>query len=170
MSCPDSDSTWFLAQYKPNCHRIAERNLRRQAIRTFLPVHEETKRSRGKFVTRTQPLFPGYLFVALNMAAGGWRKANSTFGISRLITMGAEPQPVPADLVAQLMLRCDHEGRLSAPKSLQPGDRVVVTKGALTEFVATVESIEPQRRVWVLLNFMGGAIRAEMSDTQLQSA
>ena len=50
---------WFLAQMKPNSHDIANRNLTRQGFETFLPLQEETRRTRGRFVTRRRPLFPG---------------------------------------------------------------------------------------------------------------
>jgi len=71
MSNHDSGTIWFLAQYKPNSHRIAERNLTRQ---------EETRRVRGKFATQMRPLFQGYLFVALDPRQGGRRAINSTIG------------------------------------------------------------------------------------------
>jgi len=92
-------TTWFLAQFKPNSHRIANRNLLRQGFQTFLPVHEETRRTRGKFTTRMLPLFPGYLFVALDITTDGWRKVNSTYGITRIVSLGNNPTPVPRDFV-----------------------------------------------------------------------
>ena len=52
-------TSWFLAQMKPNSHDIANRNLTRQGFETFLPLQEETRRTRGRFVTRRRPLFPG---------------------------------------------------------------------------------------------------------------
>jgi hypothetical protein len=67
MSYHDSGTSWFLAQFKPNSHRIAERTLLRQGFRIFLPLHEETTRIRGKFTVQMRPLFPGYLFVVLNL-------------------------------------------------------------------------------------------------------
>ncbi|WP_323811290.1 transcription termination/antitermination NusG family protein [Yoonia sp. 67-2] len=68
---------WFLAQCKPNSHAVAERNLTRQGFTTFLPIREETMRVRNRFVTKLRPLFPGYLFVALDVGAGKWRAVNS---------------------------------------------------------------------------------------------
>lgn len=165
MSTHDRGTTWFLTQFKPNSHNIAERNLTRQGFRTFLPMQEETKRARGKFITQMRPLFPGYLFVALDMLRGDWRSVNSTYGVTRLVSFGKEPTPVPLDLVSQLMLRCDREGKLLPPKLLKPGDEVTLTKGPFTDFVATIERIAPDRRVFVLMEIMGAktrvAVRAE---------
>ena len=169
MSNHDSGTSWFLAQYKPNSHRIAERNLARQGFRTFLPLQEETKRVRGKFETRLRPLFQGYLFVALDPRQGGWRAINSTYGITRLVSLGQEPTPVPLDLVSQLMLRCDASGKLLPPRLLKPGDQVTLTAGPFTDFVATIETIAPERRVWVLIEIMGGQTRVAVSAEHLRA-
>ena len=169
MSTHDRGTTWFLAQFKPNSHNIAERNLVRQGFRTFLPMQEETKRARGKFITQMRPLFPGYLFVALDMLKGGWRSVNSTYGITRLVSLGKEPTPVPLDLVSQLMLRCDREGKLLPPKLLKPGDEVTMTKGPFTGFVATIETIAPDRRVYVLMELMGAQTRVAVSAEHLRA-
>jgi len=168
MTCDDLDTTWFLVQTKPNSHRIAERNLSRQGFRTFLPLQEETKRARGKFITQMRPLFPGYLFVAFDVQTGGWRTVNSTYGITRLVSLGNAPTPVPLDLINQLILRCDEEGKLMPPKMFAPGDEVAVTKGPFADFIATIESVTPDRRVWVLMEIMGRETRVAMDAHNLK--
>ena len=125
MSDHDRNTTWFLAQVKPNSHNVAERNLARQGFQTFLPLQEATRRARGTFVTQMRPLLPGYIFVMLDRLQGGWRAVNSTCGITRLISLGNEPTPVPRDLVSQLMQRCDREGKLLPPELFKPGDQVI---------------------------------------------
>ena len=166
----DHGTTWFLAQFKPNSHRIAERNLVQQGFRTFLPLHEESTRVRGKFTVQRRPLFPGYIFVALDLLQGRWRAVNSTHGITRIVSLGKEPTPVPLDLVSQLMLRCDQEGMLLPPKFLKPGDQVTIKKGPFAEVVASIESVEPDRRVWVLMDIMGGKTRVAVKANQLRTA
>ena len=161
--------TWFLAQFKPNCHRIAERNLVRQGFQSFLPMQEETRRVRGKFTTFMRPLFPGYLFVAFDKAHGGWQAVNSTYGITRLVSAGKTPVEVPLNLVSQLMQRCDTAGKLLPPKLLSPGDQVIINKGPFVEFIATIEALTSDRRVWVLLEFMGQKTRVAVPADQLRA-
>lgn len=161
--------TWFLAQLKPNSAQIAETNLRRQGFRTFLPLEEGTRKARGKFVTVVRPVFPGYIFVAFDVASGGWRSINSTSGVTRLVSFGKDPAPVPLDLVSQLRLRCDQSGMLLPPKLLQPGDQVRVTSGPFADFVAEIESLEADRRVWILLEIMGGRTRVAVGPEQVRS-
>jgi transcriptional antiterminator RfaH len=161
-------NTWFLAQFKPNCHKIAELNLQRQNFQTFLPLKEETRRKSGHFITTIRPLFTGYLFVAFDTSNGGWRAINSTFGVTRLVSFGDDPQPVPLDLISRLMLRCDAGGKLLPPPILKTGDAVKISGGPFAEFAATVEEISPDQRVWVLLDLMGRTTRVAVHSDALQ--
>jgi transcriptional antiterminator RfaH len=161
-------NTWFLAQFKPNCHKIAERNLQRQNFQTFLPLHEDTNRKAGRFVSTLRPLFTGYLFVAFDTSKGGWQAINSTYGVTRLVSFGEDPQPVSLDLISRLMLRCDEAGKLLPPPILTAGDAVRISGGPFAEFVATVEEIAPDQRVWVLLDLMGRTARVAVHPDVLQ--
>jgi transcriptional antiterminator RfaH len=169
MTVHDPGTTWFLAQLKPNCAQIADKNLTRQGFKTFLPLEEETRQRNGKFISAMRPLFPGYIFVALDVTRGLWRSVNSTYGITRLVSFGKEPRPVPLDLVSQLMLRCDASGKLLPPKILKPGDQVALTTGPFANFVVEVEQIAPDRRVWVLMEFMGGQTRVAVGAENLRA-
>ncbi len=162
--------TWFLAQVKPNCAHIAERNLDRQGFRIFLPREQETRRRKGRFVTAERPLFPGYVFVAFDAAQGYWRKVNSTYGVSRLVRFGPHPAPVPEALVSQLRARCDDEGRLAPAPRLAPGDAVTLATGPFAGFVAEVDKLAPDRRVWVLMEIMGGQKRVKVAADELRGA
>lgn len=163
-----TEKTWFLAQFKPNSHKIAVRNLRRQNFQTFLPLHEETRRKAGRFITNLRPLFTGYLFVAFDTSNGGWSAINSTYGITRLVSFGEAPQPVPLDLISRLMQRCDEDGKLLAPRILKPKDAVEISGGPFADFAATVEKVDPDQRVWVLLDLMGRTTRVAVHSEALR--
>lgn len=165
----DRTQSWFLAQLKPNCASIAVKNLTRQGFKSFLPQEQVGKRRGEKFVTVRQPLFPGYLFVAFDKTSGHWRKVNSTFGITRLVSFSNEPAQVPLELISQLMLRCDQSGKLLPPKLVKPGDQVTITQGPFADFLGEVETIAPDRRVWVLMDIMGGKTRVAMHAEQLRA-
>ena len=103
---------WYLVQLKPNGHRLAKANLERQGFKTFLPLQNVTKRSAHKFVDRNVPLFPGYMFVKLDIAQNDWRKVNSTMGVARIVSLGGTPTAVPSAIVNEFISRCDDDGIL----------------------------------------------------------
>jgi len=164
----ENGDTWFLAQLKPNSAQLANKNLKRQGYKTFLPLETVTRQRSGKFVTALRPIFPGYIFVAFDVAEGAWRSVNSTYGVTRLVSFGKEPASVPNDLVAQLMQRCDVSGKLLPPQLLKPGDHVRMMTGPFANFVASIEVTAPDRRIWVLMDFMGGQTRVAVNADQLR--
>jgi transcriptional antiterminator RfaH len=170
MTFYDRRVDWFLAQLKPNSGQIAARNLLRQGFPTFMPMEDVTRRQRGKFIRVPRPLFPGYLFVSFDANASHWRAINSTHGVTRLVSFGREPAPVPQEIVSELMRRCDSSGKLLPPKVLQPGDQVRLTSGPFANFVAEVEKIAPDQRVWVLMEMMGGQVRVAVAADQVRYA
>ena len=161
---------WYLIQFKPNSHRLAERNLQRQGFETFLPMQKITRRKASRFVSDLKPLFPGYMFVSVNSELGPGRTINSTIGVSRLVSFEGKPKPLPLQLISGLMLRCDASGTLLPPKSLNEGDSVEMLNGPFANFVATVDTIDPEQRIWVLMDFMGQKTRMQVSANQLQLA
>ncbi|MBN2906949.1 MAG: transcriptional activator RfaH [Rhodobacteraceae bacterium] len=155
---------WALAQIKPNADRLAERNLLRQGFRVFLPRLASTRRSGARFVTASRPVFPGYVFVGQQAGAARWQAVNATQGITRLVSFGGTPARVPGALIAALRERVAQD---TVPP-VAPGDKVRLTAGAFADFVATVETLSPERRVWVLLDLLGGATRVAVDAGDLR--
>ena len=153
------DTAWYLAQIKPQAYRIAERNLHRQKIQTFLPVHSVTRKERGRFVTRDVPLFPGYMFVAFDITSGALRRVNATLGVNRIVTVGDTPADIPRHVVEGLRQRCDDSGRLEVPETPSIGEEVTLVTGPFADFVATVEKLDPDQRIWVLIDLLGRKTR-----------
>jgi len=158
---------WYLIQFKPNSHRLAERNLRRQGFGTFLPMQKITRRNASRFVSDLKPLFPGYMFVNVTTELAPWRAINSTLGVSRLVSYQSKPKPLPLQLISDLMQRCDASGTLLPPKSLSEGDSVEMPTGPFASFIATVDIIDPEQRIWVLIDFMGQKTRMQVAADQL---
>lgn len=154
---------WYLVQLKPNGHRLAKANLERQGFKTFLPLQNVTKRSAHKFVDRNVPLFPGYMFVELDTAQNAWRKVNSTLGVARIVSLGGTPTPVPSAIVNEFISRCDGEGILRPTQGIEVGQDVQVLRGPFANFVAKVEEISPDQRVWILIDLLGQSSRISVA-------
>src|ERR1019366_2133783 len=86
---------WFLAYTAPCREATAETHLRRQGFRSFLPRYLKTVRHARKLRTVKAPIFPRYLFVALNLDRDRWRSVNSTMGVVSLFMAHDRPVPAP---------------------------------------------------------------------------
>ena len=161
-------SQWYLIQVKPNSHRLAERNLQRQGFETFIPMQDTTQRKMNCFINQLKPLFPGYMFVNVKSDITHWRKINSTIGVSRLVSFDGKPKTIPEKLISSLMLRCDDEGKILPSKLLKEGASVKFLSGPFANFAATVDIIDPEERVWVLMEFMQQQAHVQITTDQLE--
>ncbi|MEB3421679.1 transcriptional activator RfaH [Salipiger marinus] len=164
------DQRWYILQLRPNCLGLALRNLARQSFEVFNPQHFVSVRRSDGFRQRKEQLFPGYLFVSLDPNSGAWRSVNSTRGVARLVSFGGRPTPVPLELMSGLFSRCNQDGELLPPEQLREGDLVRITSGPFADFTTTIETIDKDRRVWVLLDVLGRATRVKMRENELRRA
>ena len=153
-------SLWFVAQLKPNCGPIAERNLNCQGFTPFLPMERRTKRRKGQLKSIKSPYFPGYIFVGVEAHSAPSRAINSTYGISRLISFGPQPAPVPAALMEGLLNSCDPEGCVQNLVQVAEGDEVEICDGPFASFMGKIEKLAPDERAWLLIDIMGKSTRS----------
>jgi transcriptional antiterminator RfaH len=152
---------WYVVHTQPQCERRAELNLRRQGFATYLPRYLRSRRHARKTETVARPLFPRYLFVALDMAKDRWRAIHSTFGVSQLVLAGDEPAPVPDGIVEEIQAREREDGfvALGLAAGLGPGSEVRLVDSVFANYQGVIERIADDRRVAVLLELLGREVR-----------
>lgn len=164
---------WYVVESLPRAEERAALNLERQGIRTYLPRYLK-RRSHARRVEQVPaPLFPGYLFVALDVAAEPWRRVNGTFGCRQLVCDGEKPAPLPRGVVRALRAREDEAGfiRLVAQGAgFRRGDRVRITEGPLAERMGLVESVTDAQRVVLLLDMLGRRVRVQLDSCLISAA
>ena len=104
-----------------------------------------------------------YIFVELDTAQNAWRKVNSTLGVARIVSLGGTPTPVPSAIVNEFISRCDDDGILRPTQGLEVGQDVQVLRGPFANFVAKVEEISPDQRVWILIDLLGQSSRISVA-------
>jgi transcriptional antiterminator RfaH len=113
-------------------------------------------------------MFPGYVFVQFDITLPEWPKIRSTRGISRLVgNVSGGPSRLPAGLIDALKQRCAGNEPNSAANAFEMGDKVYVSSGPFAAFLATVERMDAQNRVWLLIDFMSRAARFSADADQL---
>src|SRR5690349_9957807 len=126
---------WYVVHTQPQHETRADFNLRRQGFRTYLPRYLRNRRHARRTELVVRPLFPRYLFVALDLACDRWRNIQSTFGVTHLVVAGEAPVPVPDGVVDAIRAREDNEGyvRLGLPAGVGPGSEVRLIDGIFAD-------------------------------------
>lgn len=152
---------WYVVQTQPSKEARAQTHLNQQGFTTYLPryLRPRTHARRAEVVAR--PLFPRYMFVALDLAHDRWRAVQSTFGVSQLIVSGDEPVPIADGVVGEIRAREDESGfvSLGLPAGLEVGSHVRLIDGIFAEAQGILERIADGRRVSILLQLLGRDVR-----------
>ena len=113
---------WYAVQSKPRQKRVALENLLRQHYAAYLRQCAQRKLTRGRHHSVTAPLFPGYLFVELDLDQDNTAPIRSTIGCTGLVRFGTRaPQHRPRPLVHREMCAAYRAaGVRPAPWSVYP--------------------------------------------------
>jgi transcriptional antiterminator RfaH len=157
----DLNARWFVAHTQPHAEAKAVANLERQGFATYFPRYLKRRRHARRIETVAAPLFPRYLFVAVDLGAQRWRSIYSTVGVTRLVCNGDEPSPVPDGVVAALRGREDTDGfiKLQSQPAFRPGAQIRVLDGAFASCLGLFEGIAERERIAILLDLLGRKVR-----------
>jgi len=146
--------------------------LTRQGFESYLPRFLKRRRHARKVDVAPVPLFPGYLFVALDLEAARWRSIHGTVGVSRLVCHGDDPAPIPEGIIEEIRGREDTAGWvvLRPQTALRSGQSVEISNGPLAELRGVFEGLDSKERVIVLLNLLGREVRARVPLGWVQAA
>jgi transcriptional antiterminator RfaH len=152
--------------------RKAEQNLMRQGFEVYLPRYLKRRRHARRVDFAVRPLFPRYLFVAIDMAAQRWRSIQSTIGVAHLVTNGDDPASVPDSVVGALRAREDEKGfiRIDVKPAFVPGDKVRVLTGAFMDSAGLFSGLADHDRVAILLDMLGRKVRVLLDADMVAAA
>jgi transcriptional antiterminator RfaH len=163
---------WYVVQTQPHSEGKADAHLRRQGFSTYLPRYLRQRRHARRTEIVARPLFPSYLFVALDLGRDRWRSVHSTFGVSHLILAGDEPLPVPDEIVERVRSREGEDGfvTLGLPAGLKLGSKVRLIDGIFADATGVLDRVADSRRVAILLRLLGREVRVSVPTASVGAA
>lgn len=163
---------WYVVQSQPNAEFKAIAHLNRQGFGTYLPRYLKRRRHARRVDVVAAPLFPRYLFVAVDLAAQRWRSIFSTVGVSSLVCNGDIPSPVPDHIIASLKGREDAAGFVCLDRrpKFRAGDKIQVLNGAFADCSGLFEGMKDSDRVAILLDLLGRKVRVTVDAESVAAA
>ena len=148
---------WYAVYTKPKREMVAEENLQRQEILTYLPLTREKRRRRERWIDCIVPMFSRYLFVNMDVTLQSTASIRSTIGVSNLVRFSGEPATVPKALIDLLRSRTDAEtGLIDIGKpQFQPGQKVIVLDGPFKDVGGIFQHSNGDHRAIILLDLLG---------------
>jgi transcription elongation factor/antiterminator RfaH len=161
---------WYVVQTLPHRESRAQLQLAAQGFRTFLPRYAKTVRHARKLGTVSAPLFPRYLFVALDLDRHRWHSVNGTFGVAGLVMGDEFPLSVQIGVVESLAASCSDDGHVQLADGLAVGQAVRVLSGPFADMIGKLVRLDGGARVQVLLQLLGGEVPVSVARAALLPA
>ena len=154
-----NSKAWYVVATKPRQEVVAQEHLQRQGYATLLPTLRLRKRQRGKWREVTEPTFPGYVFVGLELGSDDMAPIRSTQGCRDLVRFGQQPAVVHEDIIKALKSGHSAQGASAdeVKEPFSPGDLVTIEDGPFQGLSAIYCMNKGADRVQVLITLLGRA-------------
>jgi transcriptional antiterminator RfaH len=157
----ESTPRWYVAQTHPHAEAKAALHLGRQGFSVYLPRYLKRRRHARRTENVPAPLFPRYLFIAVDMATQRWRSIHSTIGVTRMVCLGDQPAAVDKSIIDGLRRREDACGFVQVERRIEfvAGDKIRVREGVFASCLGLFEGVTDAERVSILLDLLGRKVR-----------
>lgn len=163
---------WYVVHTQPHAEHKALVHLQRQGFTAYMPRYSKRRRHARRVEQVSAPLFPRYLFVALDLETCPWRPIRSTVGVAALVCCGDAPLPVPEGVVEEIRARENELGmvELRPLLNVRRGEPIRIIDGAFCDYLGLFEEITEDRRVGILLNLLGRPVRVYLPEGFVSAA
>ena len=156
---------WFAAYTSANHEKRVAQQLESREMEHFLPVYESVRRWKDRRVRLQLPLFPGYVFVRMDLRDR--LRVLAIPGVARLVGFDGRPTAVPTEDI-EAIRAC-----LAGNRDVQPhpyvrcGQRVRVFSGPLAGFSGMVVRQKNRTRFVVSFEVLERSVSVELEGTEL---
>lgn len=162
---------WFCLRAEGRREHLAAINLSKRArVEAFAPrIRVRREKKQGGVGTRTEALFPGYLFARFNYADQA-RFVTSTDGVLGLVSFGGRAPQVSENTIEYLRRHTEQSVPETASPIFEEGDWVRVAAGCFRGTEGKVREFDLRReRVCVLLHLLGHDVEISLPAGQVIS-
>ena len=158
---------WYALAVQPRKELFVEQQLAKSNYRVVCPRYHKLVRHARQTKSVLAPLFPGYLFVELNLDAQSWRKANWMQGSIGLIKFDNRPARLPDEFVESFITGLGENGLAAFDHDLNVGDRVQAIGGAFDRLIGEVISMSDSERVKILMEALNRKVEITLPKSSI---
>jgi transcriptional antiterminator RfaH len=156
---------WFVVRSKPRKEECAVRHLTRRGIEVFFPRILEPLGLGNDWTT--VPLFPGYLFVEIDLL-NDFHQIIWSPGVKGFVAFGEVPTAIQSRVVQFLKQEAGADGVIRPTRRFHKGDRVRIKRGPFAGLIGIIEKPCPEHgRIRVLMDFLRQGTAVEIPVTAI---
>jgi transcriptional antiterminator NusG len=151
--------------------RVKSMAVEDKIFEVVIPMEEVIEFKGGKKHVVSKKLFPGYLYIRMELDDESWYVVRNTPGVTGFVGGGAKPVPLTRKAVEDVLgvPKFDEEGAVTTEKKVRPrleydiGEQVRVVTGPFADFNGVISEIDVDRsKLKVLVNIFGRETPVEL--------
>ncbi len=148
--------------------RIQSLGVEDKIFEIIVPTREVVVIKKGKKTKQKEKVFPGYIFVRMELNDQSWLVVRTTEGVTGFIGAGTKPTPISDKEVSAIMRFVEQEQpKFKAKFSI--GEAVKITEGPFADFLGSVEEIDEEKgKIRVLVSIFDRETPVELDFLQVK--
>ena len=151
---------WFVLYVKPRHEKVIVRSLSAEGLEAFLPLYVRQHVYMHRSKENELPLFPGYVFCRFDVLKR--TPILATPGVLFIVSVGRTPIPVDDIEIFSLQSAIKAQLSLEPCPFVQKGQRVQITRGALTGVEGIVLEVRKSLRLVISITLLRRSIQCEV--------
>lgn len=150
--------------------RIKALNMDGQFDDILVPTEDVVEMRAGSRIITPKKIFPGYIFIKMEMTDDAWHVVKSTPKVTGFIGSATEPAPIDQEEVDKIIHRVASAQEKPKPKfSFDRGESVRIIDGPFNNFTGVVDEINADRNTLkVLVTIFGRSTPVELDFLQVE--
>jgi transcription antitermination factor NusG len=157
---------WFAVHTWSRHEKSVFQQLQGKQVQSFLPLYRSSKRWKNGQRGNQLPLFPGYLFVRIDIQ--DQLPVLQTAGVARLVGFGGRPTALSGNEIAQLETALTNGCVASPHPFMTAGDRVRIKCGPLAGLNGILVRDKQGLRVVLSVDLIGRSVSVELDISDVE--
>jgi transcription antitermination factor NusG len=157
---------WYAAYTSANHERRVAEQLGARAVEHFLPSYASVRRWKDRRVTLQLPLFPGYVFVRMELRDR--LRVLQIAGVARLVGFGGVPTPLPQEEIDALRAGLASGVPVEPHSYLNVGRRARIKQGPLAGLEGILLRWKGNWRVVLSLDLIQRSVAVDLDASALE--
>ena len=139
--------------------------------RILVPEEDEIDIKGGQKRTVRRKIFPGYVFVEMDVNDRSWYVVRNTPGVTGFVGSATKPVPLDPDEVKRILRSQGIEKEVKPQITVEIGEQVRITSGPFENFYATITEVNSEKGTLKgLIDMFGRETTVEVDYSQIESS
>ena len=151
-------------------NKLKNSPIKDQISQILIPTEKVSEIRDGKKKISERKVFPGYVFIEMELTEESWHLVRNVAGITGFIGPGLRPQALKDAEIENIIRQSEEKKEKPIPKiAFEPGEAVRVKDGPFINFNGVIEEVNPvKQKLKVKVSIFGRSTPVELEYWQVE--